>query len=57
MVGFVRRFARPNELIPVIKLEGLDPSAVYLEQKTGICYDGDELMYAGVGNPRSSTRF
>ncbi len=31
-----------------LKLQGLDPKAVYKDQESGICYHGDTLMQAGL---------
>lgn len=48
----VQILARSAYRIPVIRLKGLDPDAVYTDCETGQEYGGDELMYAGIRIPR-----
>lgn len=48
----VQVLARSAYRIPVIRLKGLNPDAVYTDCETGQEYGGDELMYAGIRIPR-----
>ena len=48
----VQILARSAYRVPVIRLKGLDPDAVYTDCETGQEYGGDELMYAGIRIPR-----
>lgn len=48
----VQILARSAYRVPVIRLKGLDPDAVYIDCETGQEYGGDELMYAGIRIPR-----
>ena len=48
----VQILARSAHRVPVIRLKGLDPDAVYTDCETGQEYGGDELMYAGIRIPR-----
>ena len=48
----VQVLARSAYRVPVIRLKGLDPDAVYTDCETGQEYGGDELMYAGIRIPR-----
>ena len=48
----VQVLARAAYRVPVIRLKGLDPDAVYTDCETGQEYGGDELMYAGIRIPR-----
>lgn len=47
----VRRMARPNEMPPLVRLQGLDPDRRYRVVETGELYGGDELMYSGLCCP------
>lgn len=48
----VQVLARSAYRVPVIRLKGLDPDAVYTDCETGQEYGGDELMYTGIRIPR-----
>lgn len=48
----VQILARAAYRMPVIRLRGLDPDAIYTDCATGQEYGGDELMYAGIRIPR-----
>ena len=48
----VQILARSAYRVPVIRLKGLNPDAVYTDCETGQEYGGDELMYAGIRIPR-----
>ena len=48
----VQVLARSAYRVPVIRLKGLNPDAVYTDCETGQEYGGDELMYAGIRIPR-----
>lgn len=39
---------KPNPVQVRLKLAGLDPEADYVDQDSGICYGGDELMSVGL---------
>ena len=51
MFTLVRRMARPNEMPPLVRLQGLDPDRRYRVVETGELYGGDELMYSGLCCP------
>ena len=48
LVTVVRAWTRPNELPLLLRLRGLDPCRRYRVEETGECYEGDELMRAGL---------
>ena len=48
---YVRRLTTPAGPARVIKLQGLDPDAVYHIDELDGDFGGDELMYAGVATP------
>ncbi|MFC4777413.1 alpha-galactosidase [Paenibacillus sp. GCM10023252] len=51
IVFFMKVLAEPVEPLKRIKLQGLDPASVYVEQSTGAKHRGDVLMYAGLPVP------
>ena len=48
---YVRRLTTPAGPARVIKLQGLDPDAVYHIDELDGDFGGDELMYAGLATP------
>ncbi|MGL6228412.1 MAG: alpha-galactosidase [Culicoidibacterales bacterium] len=57
IVTYVKLLSLPAAPIKTLKLQGLDPAAVYEEQGSGKCFSGDELMYAGITIPRVKVDF
>ena len=53
----VQILARAAYRMPVIRLRGLDPDAIYTDCATGQEYGGDELMYAASGYQESDRTF
>ena len=45
-----RVLADPLRRTTVVHLQGLDPEATYRRQADGVCFGGDELMYAGLSD-------
>ena len=45
---YFRILSDPLSLSFPVKLKGLDPDSVYRLEENGLCYGGDELMYAGI---------
>jgi len=48
LVTFVQVLNRPNCHSRRVRLQGLDPAALYRVEETGTVYGGDALMYAGL---------
>ena len=53
----VQILSQPAYKVPVIRLQGLDPQAVYRRRDLQTVFGGDELMYAGVTIPRKKQDF
>jgi alpha-galactosidase len=51
MFTLVRRMARPNEMPPLVRLQGLDADRRYRVVETGEVFGGDELMLSGLCCP------
>lgn len=47
LVSYVQVLGRANYHSRILKLQGLDPDAVYRDSQTQQCFGGDTLMYAG----------
>jgi alpha-galactosidase len=47
----VLRDRHANQEFGYVKLKGLNPNAVYINEETGIAYHGDVLMEAGLPLP------
>lgn len=45
---YFRILADPRRISLPVRLQGLDPDGVYRLEENGVCYGGDELMYAGL---------
>lgn len=48
LVTFVQVLGTPNHKRRRVRLQGLQPEAIYRVEETGVCYGGDLLMYAGL---------
>ena len=48
IVGWYRILCTVNPPFSRLRLQGLDPGALYTDTGTGARYFGDELMYAGL---------
>ncbi|MNP59842.1 hypothetical protein D3C76_1548700 [compost metagenome] len=51
LVFWIKVLAEPAEPLRRLKLRGLNPRDVYVEQTTGMELHGDTLMHAGVQIP------
>ena len=52
LITFVQVLGRPNNFHSRrLRLQGLDPEAMYREETTGKLYRGDALLYAGLPIP------
>ena len=47
LISYVQVLGRANYHSRILKLQGLDPDAVYRDSQTQQCFGGDTLMYAG----------
>lgn len=48
LFGFYRVLGKPNSLLPIVRLQGLDPDRRYEIEGTSLTYGGDELMNFGL---------
>lgn len=51
LVSVVRLMAEANQATVYVRLRGLKPDAVYLEEQSGRQYSGAALMHAGIPLP------
>ena len=45
---YIKILAEPLRVNTPVRLKGLDENGIYKSKTNGICYGGDELMYAGI---------
>lgn len=57
LVFWMKVLAEPAEPLRRLKLRGLDPTGVYVDQSTGAEWHGDTLMHAGIQIPRTRGDF
>lgn len=57
LVVYVKILSEPAAPFHILKLHGLDPTAIYQEQTTNLVYSGEELLYAGISIPNTKEDF
>ena len=57
LVSVVRLEAEGNAASMYVKCKGLNPDAIYLDENTGVLYDGAALMAAGLVLPRANSEY